>query len=86
MDSYQIRWKRSASKELKTLPKNTVRRILDAVEDLSSTPYPRGVIKLAGSQHTYRLRTGNYRVIYTVESDVLIIEIVRVGHRRDVYR
>lgn len=85
MDSYKIEWKRSAVKELKALPKHAVGRILYAVEQLAAVPHPPGVRKLVGAEHTYRIREGSYRVIYTVAASSLLIEIVRVGHRKDVY-
>jgi mRNA interferase RelE/StbE len=86
MASYRIEWKPSAAKELKRLPRDVIARIIAAVETLASNAYPQGVVQLKGSQHTYRIRIGDYRVIYTVDDDVLRIEIVRVRHRRDVYR
>ncbi len=86
MASYRIEWKRSALKELRRLPSPVQRRIFQAVEDLTDNPYPHGVVKLTGSKHSYRLRVGDYRVVYTVESSILLIEIVRIRHRRDVYR
>ena len=85
MASYKIEWKHSAVKELKKLLKDVVVRILQAVEQLTANPYPSGVRKLIGSEHSYRLREGSYRIIYTVSSSALIIEIIRVGHRKDVY-
>ena len=85
MDSYSIAWKRSAAQELKRLPKEIVERILQAVERLSTEPYPSGVRKLVGSEHTYRIRIGDYRITYSVTASALVIEIIRVGHRRDVY-
>lgn len=86
MDSYQIDWKRSALKELKKAPKETILRITQAVQLLKSDPFPSGTKKLAGADHTYRLRLGDYRVVYSVYSDRLVIEIIRVGHRKDIYR
>jgi mRNA interferase RelE/StbE len=85
MDSYRIEWKRSATQELRRLPREMVGRILKAVEQLATDPYPSGVRKLAGSEHTYRIRVGDYRVIYSILASALLIEIIRVGHRRDVY-
>ena len=85
MDSYEIKWKRSAVKELKQLPKEIIARILRAVESLANDPFPAGVKKLVGSNHTYRIREGDYRVIYDVLSETLVIEVIRVGHRKDVY-
>ena len=85
MDSYEIEWKRSAVKELKQLPKEMITRILQAVEGLADDPFPQGVKKLVGSKHTYRLREGDYRIIYNLLSETLVIEVIRVGHRKDVY-
>ncbi|HEU0143682.1 MAG TPA: type II toxin-antitoxin system RelE/ParE family toxin [Nitrososphaera sp.] len=85
MASYKVEWKRSAVKELRDLPKDAVERILKAVELLSENPYPVGVRKLVGSEHTYRIREGDYRVIYTVTASSVVVEIIRVGHRKDVY-
>jgi len=85
MDSYEIEWKRSAVKELKQLPKEMIARILQTVASLANDPFPAGVKKLVGSKHTYRIREGDYRVIYDVLSKTLVIEIIRVGHRKDVY-
>ena len=86
MDFYKIEWKRSAKKELRKLDKATVPRILKAVESLTQNPYPQGSRKLVGSISTYRLRVGEYRVIYNVRSSVLIVEIIRVGYRQGIYK
>lgn len=86
MTSYKIEWKRSAIKELKKLDPITIYRIIEAVENLANYPYPDGSKKLRGSEYTYRIRIGSYRVIYTLFSDKLIIEIIKVGHRKDIYR
>lgn len=85
MACYKIVWKSSAKKELKRLDKTVIPRILQAVESLSANPYPSGCRKIVGSQLTYRIRVGDYRVIYHIESSVLIIEIIRVGHRQSIY-
>jgi mRNA interferase RelE/StbE len=85
MASYRIEWKRSAVKELRVLPGDAVKRILQAVEQLAENPYPVGVRKLVGAEQTYRIREGNYRILYTVTAAALVIEVVRVGHRKDVY-
>jgi mRNA interferase RelE/StbE len=86
MASYKIEWKRSATKELKKLPPEIIKKILQAVGSLAENPLPDGVKKLVGSHHTYRIREGAYRIIYNVLADVVVIEIIRVGHRKDVYR
>lgn len=86
MASYRIEWKPSATKELKRLPRDVIPRVVRAVGELATNPLPQGAVKLKGSQSTYRIRVGDYRVIYTVIAEVLMIEIVRVRHRRDAYR
>lgn len=85
MASYRIEWKHSASKELRRLPTNIVERVLRDVEKLAEEPFPPGVTKLAGTEQSYRIRIGDYRVIYTVENEVLRVQVIRVGHRKDVY-
>ncbi|MDA1055405.1 MAG: type II toxin-antitoxin system RelE/ParE family toxin [Planctomycetota bacterium] len=86
MGTCQIEWKKSALRELKRLDRQAVPRIIAAVDSLATHPLPDGVRKLQGSQHTYRLRVGTYRVIYELYESRLLIEIVRVRHRKDAYR
>jgi mRNA interferase RelE/StbE len=86
MASFEIEWKRSAVRELRRLPKEIMARIVAAVDALATDPHPIGARKLTGSQHTYRIREGSYRVIYEVDSLTVVITIVRVAHRREVYR
>ncbi len=86
MPSYTIEWKTSAKKELRKLPPQTIKRIITAVTELANEPHPVGHRKFTGSRHYYRIRIGNYRVIYNIFDGKLIIEIVRVAHRKDVYR
>jgi len=86
MGTYRIEWKSSALRELKRLGRPIVPRVVTAVETLSSDPFPQGCKKLHGSERTYRIRVGDYRVIYEVFSDRLVVEIARVRHRKDVYR
>ncbi|MDJ0636880.1 MAG: type II toxin-antitoxin system RelE/ParE family toxin [Xenococcaceae cyanobacterium MO_188.B29] len=86
MTSYKIEWKQSAKKELKKLDKQVISRILQAVENLADNPYPSNSKKLIGSDAVYRIRVGNYRIIYNIQSSVLIIEVIKIGHRREIYR
>jgi mRNA interferase RelE/StbE len=86
MASYRVEWKRSATKELRALPQSAMMSVLRAVEALAENPFPHGSRKLIGTESTYRIREGSYRVIYTVMAKALLIEIVRVGHRKDIYR
>ena len=85
MDTYSIEWKSSALKELKRLDRQAIPRILRAVEALADDPFSGDVRKLKGSEHSYRLRVGHYRVVYNVFEARLIVEIIRVRHRKDVY-
>ncbi len=86
MASYKVEWKNSAYKELQKLPRPMIAKIVAAVSDLSTDPYPHGVKRLVGSEYSYRIRIGDYRVVYEVFENRLVIEIVRVRHRKDVYR
>ena len=86
MASYRIEWKPSALKELRKLPNDAIGRIVVAVEALKDNPFPHGSRKLAGGRSSYRIREGDYRVVYTVAAELLVIEIIRVGHRKNVYK
>ena len=86
MAIYQIEWKKSAIRELKHLDRKIIQRIIYAVDSLPKNPFPTGVRKLTGSEKTYRIRVGDYRVVYEVHTKTITIEIIRVRHRKDVYR
>ncbi len=86
MACYKIEWRPSTKKDLKRISKPEVLRIIKAVEGLSNEPRPRGSTKLTGSDFTYRIRIGDYRVIYEIHDEIILIEVVKVGHRKDVYR
>jgi len=87
VDSYKIVWKSSAKKELKRLPKKIIGKILSAViEALPNDLHPAGSKKIISTEHTYRQRVGDYRIVYSIESNCLVIEIIRVGHRKKIYR
>lgn len=83
--SYEIRIRRSAEKEIRDLPRDVRLRVVNRISSLASDPRPKGCEKLAAADG-YRIRVGAYRVVYTIEDRVLLVEIVRVAHRRDVYR
>jgi len=85
MASYEIRWKTSAAREIRKLSTDVVRRILAVVQRLADDPFSSGARKIVTTECTYRVRAGDYRIVYRVLDDVLVIEIIRVGHRRDVY-
>lgn len=86
MASYQIEIKPSASKELEKLPRQMVIRVVAAIRELADNPYPSGVKKLSGFDRTFRIRVGDYRVLYDIYENRLVIEIIRIRHRKDVYR
>ena len=86
MASYRVEIARSAAKDLRGIDRKWIPRIVAAIETLESDPRSASCKKLVGSDHTYRLRIGNYRVVYDIQDDTLIILVVRVRHRRDVYR
>ncbi|OGU57242.1 MAG: hypothetical protein A2X64_10810 [Ignavibacteria bacterium GWF2_33_9] len=86
MSNYEIFWKKSAVKELKSLPKNVASKIISIIDKLQDEPRPSGVKKIEKLKHHFRLRMNEYRIIYSIEDNKLIIEIIRIGHRKDVYR
>ncbi len=83
---YTVEFKPSAARELAKLPRPVQVKIAHKVDALSEEPYPVGVEKLKGEEAFFRLRVGDYRVIYSVEKGLLVILVVRIGHRREVYR
>jgi len=85
MASYKIVVKKSVAKDLKNIPKKDVQRILSAIEQLADNPRPPQSKKLSG-QERFRIRQGNYRILYAIEDNQLIVCVVKVGNRRDVYR
>jgi mRNA interferase RelE/StbE len=85
MDEYLIVFARSARKELESLPEATARRILTRIESLAAEPRPRGCLKLSGSDDYWRIRVGEYRVLYSIDDSELLIDVVAVRHRKDAY-
>jgi mRNA interferase RelE/StbE len=83
---YSIRILPSALKELESLPVNIRRRITAKIDGLVDDPRPEGCRKLTGAQNIYRLRQGDYRVVYEVQDQVLLVLVIRLGHRKDIYR
>lgn len=86
MGSYEILWKRSAESDLRNLERQQIPRIIKAIESLSINPFPSQSIKLQHTEKIYRLRVGNYRVIYRVDTKAKIIIIYYIRHRKEVYR
>ncbi|MDJ0762988.1 MAG: type II toxin-antitoxin system RelE/ParE family toxin [Myxococcota bacterium] len=83
---YAIEIGPAAERSLKKLSADIQKRIIKAILKLEKQPRPAGVKKLSGEDDIYRIRVRDYRVIYQIRDDVLVIVVVRVGHRRDVYR
>ncbi len=83
---YRIEFASAATREFSKLAKSLQQRIASKIDAPASHPRPRGVEKLEGQERRYRLRVGDYRVIYEIQDEVLIVLIVRIGHRREVYR
>ena len=85
MENYKIEIKKSAAKELSKLPKKELTKIVEKIQSLSDEPRPDGCKKLSGDEK-YRIRIGNYRVLYSIEDDILIVYVVKVGHRKEIYK
>ena len=85
MASYELRVRKSVAKDLQPIPKKDVQRIVAAIGELATDPRPPQSRKLTGAEK-YRLRCGNYRVLYEIEDAILVVCVVKVGHRKDVYR
>jgi mRNA interferase RelE/StbE len=85
MAEYDIYFRESVWKDVKKIPKKDLRNILKRINDLSEDPSPFGCEKLTGLDR-YRLRRGKYRIVYSIQDQELTVWIVKIGHRKDVYR
>jgi mRNA interferase RelE/StbE len=83
---YTIQFRNSALKELRKLPKVFSEQIARDINDLAKNPRPHGHKKLKGNENLYRIRSGNYRVVYHIQDKILIVLVVRIGNRKEVYR
>ena len=83
--SYSVRVKRSAERELRDIPKPDLSRVVARIRGLAEDPRPSGSEKLSGHDR-YRLRQGDYRVVYLVDDEARSVEVMKIGHRREVYR
>jgi mRNA interferase RelE/StbE len=86
MLQYRVFFQPSADRALKKLPDAVQRRIVAKVEMLAHDPRPSGVVKMSGGENLWRVRIGAYRVVYEIRDDRLVILVLRVAHRKDVYR
>lgn len=85
MASYELAFRKSVARDLRAFPRQDVRRIMERIRALADNPRPSDCEKLSGLER-YRVRQGAYRIIYEIEDARLIVLMVKVGHRRDVYR
>ena len=85
MAGYRVFFRKSVEKDFAGIPKKDLRRILRRIKTLENNPRPPGCEKLAG-QERYRLRQGRYRIVYSIQDNELTIWVVKVGHRKDIYR
>lgn len=86
MSKYSVSFHKHTEKELRKIPQKDRLRIFQKIDELSENPFPTNSIKLVDSENLYRVRQGNYRIIYTVENNELKIQIIKVRHRKDVYK
>ncbi|WP_428118369.1 type II toxin-antitoxin system RelE family toxin [Candidatus Poriferisodalis sp.] len=86
MSQYKVEIARRAVKSIARLPRREQLRVRVAVDLLADEPRPPGCVALADEDSVYRVRVGDYRIVYEVVDDRLVVQVVRVGHRRDVYR
>jgi mRNA interferase RelE/StbE len=85
MAAYKIYFKESIEKDFRAIPKKDLRKIILRIQALASDPRPSGYEKLTG-QERYRVRQGHYRIVYSIQDNELSVWVVKVGHRKDVYR
>ncbi len=85
MATYKVHFKASVERDFTTIPKKDLKKILKRIEGLAENPRPWGCEKLTG-QERYRLRQGQYRIIYSIRDDELTVWVVNVRHRKDIYR
>lgn len=85
MEKYKITFKKSVAKDFRSIPKQDIQRILKRIDSLAEDPRAEGCIKLSGQEH-YRVRQGLYRIVYEIRDDVLVVNVVKVGHRSAIYK
>lgn len=86
MAEYRVRFAPAADRQLRKLPREMQKRVKSVIDDLAIDPRPPGALRLAGPSGAWRVRVGVYRIVYTIENDHLVVLVVRIGPRRDVYR
>jgi mRNA interferase RelE/StbE len=86
MSDYRIELSATAEKQFRKLPKSAQRRLAITINSLASDPRPRGSRRLQGYEDVYRVRSGVYRIIYSIMDKRLLIIVLKIGHRKDIYR
>jgi len=86
MASYSVELTRTAEKQLRRIAKRDRSRVVDAIRSLADRPRPHGARKLQGYDDVHRIRVGKYRIVYEVFDDRVVVIILKVGHRKDIYR
>jgi len=84
--SYRIEIKGSAAKALKKIPKANRKRIVEKIDSLAESPPNPDTTKMKGNNPFHKVRIGDYRIVYEIQEDVLVILVVKIGHRKDIYR
>jgi len=84
--TYRIEFARAADRDFRGLPQDVQRRLRLKIDALAGTPRPHGVETLAGEKNLHRIRMGDYRIVYQIRDEVLVIVLVRIRHRRDMFR
>ena len=84
--TYRIEFKRSAAKALKKIPRRDQKRIRDKIDSFSEGLPDRNITKMKGDNPFHRIRVGYYRIVYEIQDDILLILILKIGHRKDIYR
>jgi len=86
MNKYSVILSPRVQKSIRGVPDAYVSKIHKALASLSDNPRPFGCLKLSGIENLYRIRVGVYRVVYSIEDDILVVEVIKIDHRRDVYK
>lgn len=86
ISSYKVEIKKSALKEIGKLDRGIIGQIFNKIDLLSQNPHPPQSLKISGSEHSYRLRVGRYRILYQIDALLKIVTVYAVGHRKDIYR
>jgi len=85
-ESYKVQYKKSVGKDLRKLPSTQLKGIIAKICALAINPHPSGSVKLRGSSDLFRVRCADYRIVYQIHDNKLIVLVVKIGHRREIYR